>query len=231
MSSRETDAIIAYQATAGVPVRVTSIDDAAHAPASRHYQFGTPPGAQGVSGRGLAVDFAGPHQYARHPRLSAPELVDIATAFLPVQNRLHELICSHLGYSIKNGRKVPMMAVAEHWNHVHVSVDKNVFLAPLPPSHPNPNPAAPEVRPMYDPPLGPLAAVWQDNQQRVIAAVSPDGEVYAWGCKWVGNVKGKAYWLDRTAAAIGPRDDGQEGYMVTATTKETYRLPDGLDVL
>ena len=28
-----------------------------------------------------------------------------------------------------------------------------------------------------------------------------------------------------TAAAIGPRDDGQPGYMITATSGERYRYP------
>ena len=93
------------------------------------------------------------------------------------------------------------------------------------------------VTAMYDPPLGPIAAVWQDDTGRVFAAVSPAGDVYAWAAApgntkvWYGNVRGKAYWGDRKAARIGKRDDGLEGYQVWATTSETYKLPDGIDHL
>lgn len=221
MSSRETAAIIAYQRSTGVTSRVTSIDDGDHAENSKHYQKGT-------AGRGLAVDFAGGAQYVRHPAIAAPQLLAIAKSFGPVEHRLYELIHSGLGYSIKAGRRVPMLDVAAHHNHVHVAVSRGVMLAALPAQ---PHPSAPEVLPMYDPPLGPIAGVWQDDQQRVMAAVTPGGDVYAWGCKWWGNVSGKPYWANRRAARIGARDDGQDGYMVTAVGGETYRLPDGLDDL
>lgn len=89
-----------------------------------------------------------------------------------------------------------------------------------------PAPAPPQgVTPMYDPPLGPIAAVWQDEGGRVLAAVSPDGHVFAWGVPWVGNMAGQSWWGSRKAARIGARDDGREGYMVTATSGEKYRLP------
>jgi GH25 family lysozyme M1 (1,4-beta-N-acetylmuramidase) len=89
------------------------------------------------------------------------------------------------------------------------------------------------VKPMYDPPIGPIAAVWQrDGTGDVIAAVSPAGAVYAWGVKWMGNTAGKDYWGNRQAAAIGPRPDGvMPGYRITATSGENYDLPDGLDKL
>lgn len=88
------------------------------------------------------------------------------------------------------------------------------------------------VSPMYDPPIGPIAAVWRDETGKVIAAVSPNGDVYAWGCRWMGNVNGKTYWgPNRRAAAIGPRPDGQEGYLITDTANEKYQLPDGIDKL
>lgn len=77
---------------------------------------------------------------------------------------------------------------------------------------------------MYDPPLGPIAAVWQDEQGRVLAAVSPKGEVFAWGVQYRGGPNGQPYWGNRVAADIGARDDGVvDGYMVTATTGERYR--------
>jgi GH25 family lysozyme M1 (1,4-beta-N-acetylmuramidase) len=85
------------------------------------------------------------------------------------------------------------------------------------------------VKPMYDPPIPPIAAAWLDDQGRVISAVSVDGNVY-WG-KWWGNVSGKPYWGNRKAATIGPRPDGQPGYRITATSGENYDLPDGLDRL
>jgi hypothetical protein len=93
-------------------------------------------------------------------------------------------------------------------------------------------PTAQVVRAMYDPPIGPIAAVWQNPDGCVVAGVSPDGDVYAWGTPWQGNVRGKSYWGNRKAAAIGPRDDGvTPGYLVTATSGEKYRLPDGMDKL
>jgi lysozyme len=96
-----------------------------------------------------------------------------------------------------------------------------------------PTPAVqPKVAPMYNPPLGPIAAVWQNPDGSVIAGISPDGDVYAWGCKWAGNVSGKPYWGNRKVASIGARPDGQPGYLVVPTSGEPgYNLPDGLDQL
>lgn len=81
-----------------------------------------------------------------------------------------------------------------------------------------------KVPAQYDPALGPIAAVWQAGDGNVIAAASPDGDIYCWGCEWRGNVAGQPYWGDRKVARIGPRDDGQPGYTVTATSGETYTL-------
>lgn len=99
--------------------------------------------------------------------------------------------------------------------------------------------AAPkEVKAMYDPPLGPIAAVWQEQGTgKVFAAISPAGDIYGWAPgpgnsrAWYGNVDGKPYWGTRKAALIGARDDGREGIMVTATDGAVYRLPDGIDQL
>lgn len=85
------------------------------------------------------------------------------------------------------------------------------------------------VPPMYDPPIGPIAAVWQAETGNVVAAASPDGDVYAWGCEWAGNVRGKPYWGDRKVARIGPPQRPGGIYTITATTAETYTLPDGMD--
>lgn len=90
-------------------------------------------------------------------------------------------------------------------------------------------PVGTKVKPMYDPPVGPFAAAWLDEQGRVISAITPKGEVY-WG-KWYGNVAGKPYWNNRTVALIGARPDAQSGYRITATDGAFYDLPDGLDKL
>ena len=91
------------------------------------------------------------------------------------------------------------------------------------------DPPAVKVAPMYQPPLGPFAAAWLDENGRVISAVTPSGEVF-WG-RWWGNVRGKSYWGNRVAALIGARPDGQPGYRITATSGEPYDLPDGYDQL
>lgn len=86
-----------------------------------------------------------------------------------------------------------------------------------------------KVAPMFDPPLGPFAAAWFDENRRVISAITPEGAVY-FGT-WYGNVAGKPYWGPRRAALIGARPDGQPGYRITATSGEQYDLPDGYDRL
>jgi hypothetical protein len=65
-----------------------------------------------------------------------------------------------------------------------------------------------EVKPMYDPPLGPIAAVWRDSSGKVIAAVSPDGAVYAWGCDYKGGANGQDYFVGKRAAQIRAWRDG-----------------------
>lgn len=87
-----------------------------------------------------------------------------------------------------------------------------------------PSPAPVGVKPMYDPPLQ-VAAVWKDEAGRVLAGISPGGHVFAWGTPFYGNVAGRSWWGNRVAAAIGPRPDGLVGYRVTATTGQTYDLP------
>lgn len=79
---------------------------------------GARPGAITSSGnvsnhsRGLAIDLAGPAAammaYARHA----------AKAY---GAQLEELIYSPLGFGIKNGKRVPPYAVADHFDHVHVA--------------------------------------------------------------------------------------------------------------
>lgn len=113
----ETQSIIRYVETAGVPHRVTStlrpgaVTAAGHV--SRHAM-------------GLAVDFAGPR-----PGRDTPELLAVFRAFATVEALLHELIYSGAPYNIREGRRVPRYAIAGHWDHVHVSVRRGVLL-PLP---------------------------------------------------------------------------------------------------
>jgi hypothetical protein len=86
-----------------------------------------------------------------------------------------------------------------------------------------------KVKPMYDPPLGPIAAVWKDTSGRVIAAVSPDGAVYAWGCPYKGGMNGDPDFIGRRAAQIrawkegDPRVANKPGtYTIVATSSEKY---------
>lgn len=103
---------------------------------------------------------------------------------------------------------------------------------------PKPAPAPkPKVTPMYDPPLGPIAAVWLDTdpgtpaslaakpgeKSKVLAAVSPFGDVYAWGVpyrQW----PSKAHdFAGRQAAQIGQAPHLPDGrYQITTTMLETY---------
>lgn len=78
-----------------------------------------------------------------------------------------------------------------------------------------------KVAPLYDPPLGPIAAVLQDPANgAVLAAVAPDGSVYAWGIPYRGHPAGKDYWQGRRAAKLEPNPGG--GYIVVATSGERY---------
>lgn len=78
-------------------------------------------GWHGVPGPGgaMATDLVGPNMMA------------IAKAFEPVTGNLRELIYTPLGWSIKNGRRVPPYAKADHYDHVHVATyDKGGILPP-----------------------------------------------------------------------------------------------------
>jgi glycoside hydrolase-like protein len=94
--------------------------------------------------------------------------------------------------------------------------------------HPRPSAPLPpkpmKVKPMYDPPLGPIAAVWRDKDGKVLAAVSPFGDVYAWGVPFRPWPTKSKDFAGRQAAQIGPVPGDKTGkrYMVTATTGETY---------
>jgi hypothetical protein len=86
-----------------------------------------------------------------------------------------------------------------------------------------------KVKPMYEPPLGPIAAVWRDESGKVIAAVSPDGAVYAWGCPYKGGANGQDYFAGKRAAQIRAWKDGDPKvnnragtYVVVSTSGHKY---------
>lgn len=159
MALREFEAIIAYVARTGVPHRVTSTTGGQHAPGSYHY-------------KGCAVDLAEPK-----PSRNTPGLLAIFAAFGPVEGQLAELIYSGAPYGVKNGKRVPRYAVANHYDHVHVAVKPGTFLVPT-----EPKPL--EVSPMYDPPFRIAGAVVASLNAPAGGAwvLTEDGAIYAFGC-------------------------------------------------
>lgn len=112
--SKEVAHIRAYMRISGVPHRVTSTVRSKLP--SRHAQ-------QGTDGQGLAVDGAGPK-----PGRNTPEMLAVFKAFEPVESKLYELIYSGAPYSIKRGKRVARFAIDDHWDHVHVAVDRGTFI-------------------------------------------------------------------------------------------------------
>lgn len=112
--SQEDEAMMAYLQASGVPHRVTSAVRSALP--SRHAQ-------QGTGGKGLAIDAAG-----TVPGRNTAELLAIFRAFVPVEKQLYELIYSGAPHSIKRGQRVARLAIDDHWDHVHIAVDKGVFI-------------------------------------------------------------------------------------------------------
>lgn len=124
--SREVSALIALIRSFGLPHRITDINTpGVHGATSRHY-------AEGTDGLGLAVDAAWVVPYWGAPAEARAGMLAICAALEPHEHLLHELICSHLPYSVKDGRRVPRYAVSDHWDHIHLSVDRGVFVAPVP---------------------------------------------------------------------------------------------------
>ena len=112
--SLEVTHIRGYLKASGVPHRVTSTVRSKLP--SKHAQKGT-------NGQGLALDGAGPK-----PARNTPEMLAIFKAFEPVEHLLYELIYSGAPYSIKRGKRVARYAIDDHWDHVHIAVEKGVFL-------------------------------------------------------------------------------------------------------
>lgn len=136
MYSQEVSGIISYFASLHINGKVTDVNTPGiHAKGSFHY-------AQGTGAVGLAVDFG-----LDNPSYDDPRYLTIFNVFKPVETRLAELICAVPGvaYNIKDGRRVPLYAQAQHHNHVHVAVAKGVFLQPV--GQPQPEPPV-TTRPM-----------------------------------------------------------------------------------
>lgn len=173
MDTAEVRAILLYLASKGVPHRVAST-----------YRPGaiTAAGFRSRHADGLAVDFGQPVA----PGRNTPELLAIFKAFEPVEHLLHELIYSGSTYSIKNGMRVPRYAIADHFDHVHISVDRGVLL-------PVPEPEATVAgKPQYitdDPNVPNLDSalfgfyplVDEQGMCQGYYVVSVTGEVHGWG--------------------------------------------------
>jgi len=119
--SDEVRAIIQYAKDSGVPYVITSTTNhpqkTTSGNTSRHVQPGT-------HGKGLAVDLAGPHGGSNTKELEA-----IWAVFHAIGKDLYELIYN--GHQcIKAGKPYayPSKVMSQHQNHVHVSVNKGMFI-------------------------------------------------------------------------------------------------------
>lgn len=192
---------------------VLAPDGVAHVIAAGRANHAGPGGWRGLSGNSSVFGIEAVHSGDR------------ATPWPPVQVAAYERICAALCLLMDSSAE--MVCAHKEWTSRKVDparfsmpefrdrVDALLHVA-IPESERN-------VAPMYDPPIGPIAAVWQAEDGQVIAAVSPLGDVYAWGVPYVGGVRGKDYWGDRRAAAIGPPEEGGT-YKITATSGEGYEL-------
>ena len=214
--SPEVEAIVAYGASTGVTMKVTS---------TLRPGAVTAAGNLSLHGAGLAVDYA-----ARAPSWDSEELADIFHAFLPVEKHLAELIYAgpQVAFNIKDGRRVGRYAQGIHHNHVHVAVRAGVFLDRL----------VPTFLPDTIIEQAPDDDEREDMADPVDALAAPDG-----GC-WVltrdGGVrayKGAPFWgsypglapEDRAEPEGAPRvfdsiEAAGAGYLIHATDGATYRF-------
>ena len=99
--------------------------------ATRHLQRGT-------NGLGLAID-------CRKRTRGLDIHRAVFDLFVPIETQLYELIYASASYNIKAGRRVPPYATAGHHDHVHVAVNRGVFVRwPRPVPSPPPLPTLPE---------------------------------------------------------------------------------------
>jgi hypothetical protein len=112
--SQEDAALIQFLKDAGVPAVVTATTNGTHTTNSYH-------GRQGTGAKGLAVDFGwnGDKRYD-------PHYMAIFKAFSVVEKQLAELIYTDASYSIDNGKRIGTQA--GHTTHIHVAVNKGVFV-------------------------------------------------------------------------------------------------------
>lgn len=216
--SREVEGIIAYGASTGVAMKVTST---------------LRPGAVTISGNlslhgaGLAVDFAGPS-----PGWDSEALGAIFRAFVPVEQHLAELIYAgpQVAYNIKHGRRVGKYAQSIHHNHVHVGVRRGVFLGQL----------VPTLQPESVVAEAPADHEGEDMAEPVDALVDPERPGGVWvltkdggirtyhNAEFLGSYPGlPPEWRqgERTFVEITPRDDGVRGYMLHGSDGSLYRFP------
>lgn len=214
--SPEVVGIIAFGASTGVPMKATS---------TLRPGAITAAGYPSLHGLGLAVDFAG-----LRPSWDSKELADIFHAFLPVERHLAELIYAgpQVTFNIKNGLRVGKYAQASHHNHVHIGVRQGVLPDRLVPSFipdsvieqaPDDNDGREPMADPVDAMCAPGGGVW---------VLTRDGGVRAYG--------GAPFWgsypglpAEQRKATdpfvdIGPRDDGQEGYMLRNSGGALYRF-------
>lgn len=97
---------------------------------------------KGTNGNGRAIDVGG----------TPPVMRAVFQLFESVRsNDIHELIHTPMGYSFKDGIKVPPIAAADHYNHVHISVQLGTkFDVPGPAPFPIPQTEVHEMM-AYDP--------------------------------------------------------------------------------
>lgn len=193
-----------------IGARVTDVSTPdVHSATSFHY-------ATGTDGKGLAVDLA----ELSGPSALTPGLARIARECARLVPGAAELIYA-AGPCLRNGRPFIYGArtLLAHRNHVHLAVAKGFrFEAPAP---------APEVRPMFDPPIGVIG--------RVVASLNAPGggawtlteygAVYAWGCPDHGAPnRHPEYWNlpGQLAARLEPLGDG---YTVVDNAGRRYDYP------
>lgn len=182
MTSREVQSIIDFVEACNIQYRVTDTTGPGHAQGSYHY-------AAGTGGQGLAVDFGG-----ATPGVTPVTEVQMAAIYrnlLDVSHDLAELIYSGAGISVavKDGRAVDgrtfygPVTWAAHRNHVHVAVERGVFL-----SHPGGTLSADDPnRPNVNAPIVGIAATPTGKGYWLVSA---DGGVFAFGdAAYLGNVE------------------------------------------
>lgn len=105
-SSGKWTSIVAALSSANVPFRITSTTGGKHAAGSYHY-------------KGKAVD------------LVSGNMMSIFNTLAKLSGSLSELFHTPAGYSIKNSKRVPPIAAAGHYNHVHAATyDRGGSLMP-----------------------------------------------------------------------------------------------------